>query len=136
SCIARIRVGESTVGVVGVEVTMETIQRLLLDFAQSAGRDIRALLIRPFDAVDASGEHRREYRVVIDTRAATRGEDWQAAVSMPRVDEIEPYVARFVARVLSNPRQPPMTEAGRLMTHAFLDRDDWLLIVTADSGER
>ncbi len=135
SCIARIRAGDppETVGVVGVEVTLETVQRILLDFTRRAGSDIRALLVRPF-AVRSGGDVRREMRVVIDTRARTEGDDWQKTVGMPLIGEVDPDLGAYVASLGADPDRPPMTLGPRVVTHARLDAHDWLLVVTALVG--
>ncbi len=135
SCIARIRVGEPgrTVGVVGVEVTLETVQRILLDFARSGGSDIRALLVRPF-VLKEGGVVREEHRVVIDTRARTEGDDWQETVGMPLVADVDPDLGAYVDSLADEPERAPMMLGPRVVTHARLDGQDWILLVTALVG--
>lgn len=130
-CMARVRAGETTMAVVGVEVTLATAQRILLDFAQGIGGDMRALLLRSTDG--------GTLEVLVDTDDDVRGADWRSRPQMPTLDDIEqsePAIARFVREALVDRGRSPMIVGDRLFTHAFLaQHDNWLLVVTTRHGE-
>ncbi len=137
SCMTRVigADGES-VGVVGVEVTLETVQQILLDFSRAAGRNARSLLIRSFEVRDAKnqGKPRHEFRVVIDTEAAVKGEDWEQKLAMPRIDDLDQGIVEYFNQVQLDAHTARKYRAsnGRLFAHALLDEHDWVLLVTAD----
>lgn len=130
-CMARVRAGEATMAVVGVEVTLETAQGILLDFAQGIGGEMRALLLRTSEG--------GTMQVLVDTADETRGSDWRSRPQMPTVEEIEqsePEIGRFVRQVLVDRNRSPLVVGDRLFTHAFLARhDNWLLVATTRHDE-
>ena len=132
SCISRIHVEGANVGVVGVEVTLETMRDILLDFARKSSGKMRSILVRPFPRQGAPGT--TEHRVVIDTRGATRNDDWQAQLTMPLVSELDDALAEYVTQAIASPESPPQRVGSTQFAHARLARHDWLLVVTSEAA--
>ncbi len=131
-CMARIRVGEATMGVVGVEVTLETAQQILLDFAREGSDEgLRALLLRP-DTVGEGETARETLTVLIDTAEEVKGADWRHRPRLLTLDELDDQIRDFVAQVMRDHERSPLVLGERMFTHAFLERYGWLLVVTTE----
>lgn len=126
-CMARLRVGEATLGVVGVEVTLQSAQQILLDFARDGSdEDLRAMLLRPVPAADG-GE---KLTVLIDTADDVQGDHWRQEPQRLSVEDLDPETRDFVAQVLVDKERSPLVLGDRMFTHAFLEHHGWLLVVT------
>jgi len=117
-------------GVVGVEVTLETAQDILLDFArESSDGDLRAMLLRPA-TVGEGDAARQTLSVLIDTAQETEGFDWRHGPRKLTIDDLDDDTRDFVTQVMRDRERSPLVLGDRMFTHAFLDRHDWLLVVT------
>ena len=140
SCMCRIAVGGKTVGVVGLELTLESLQQVLSDFEVESGDNARCLLVRGFEEPDArSGATAVVDRIVIDTSAATEAGHWQDTPKMVRVDQAGPLVAELYSRASADaPGSHACIRTGRfLMSYARLPGMDWtlLVVVAEDRGQ-
>lgn len=137
SCMCRIHVGGRNVGVVGLEITLETLQQALLDFSQSLGGKRRALLIRPFAERDpATGQDRTVHRVVVDTQYARAAADWQASLDMVDVEQAGPGIAAFHREILEGRHMPGRCHVAgsQWMAYAPVQDRDWILVAILERG--
>ena len=119
-------------GVVGLEVTLETIQRNLFDFTRISREDTRCLLIRPFVQVDSgTGQTTTVHRVVVDTVYETTMQNWQDKLRMLPVEEAGDEVADYYHRILNGEADPSTGYriGNKLLAHAYLDQQDMVLLV-------
>jgi hypothetical protein len=120
TCSAPIRVqarGRDVVGVVGVELSLETIQRLVLELARGAGASARGLLVR------ADG------KVVVDTRYAADPSRWKERFRLTTIDSIGGELARHFRSIRAGAAGSQLGGSGLLISHASLVRPDWTLLL-------
>mgnify|MGYP001123548088 CR=1 FL=1 len=137
SCMCRIHAGGRNVGVVGLEVTLASLQKMLLEFSQSIGGKRRALLIRPFEETDAgTGKARIVHRIVVDTLYRRSAEDWQSRMEMVDVEKAGPEISTFVRRILDGRCRPGRCHVTGpyWMAYAPIRNRDWILIGILDRG--
>lgn len=137
SCVCRINVRGKNVGVIGLEVALETLQKMLLDFSQSMGGRRRGLLIRPFEETDAAtGQTKTVHRIVVDTRYQRSAEDWQASLEMVPVEEAGEDIFSFYKDVLEGKHAPGACHDsdGSWMAFAPLKDHDWILVAILEHG--
>lgn len=135
SCMCRIHVDGRNVGVVGVEIAMASLQRMLVDFSNTLGGKRRALLIRPFAETDPpTGATRTVYRAVVDTQYRESAADWQAQLEMVAVEQTDPEIAAYVRGIFTVQRAAGRChETGsRWLAHAPLPDRDWILVAILD----
>ncbi len=126
TCVSPIRVRGQNVGVIGAEVSMETLQRMLVEFTRLAGEGARGLLVR------ADG------KVVVDTDYTADPARWKKHFVLSIVDDLGPELAAYYRGALAgqvDPDEAVEVEAKggpRLFNHAGLGRPDWMLIVAID----
>jgi len=139
SCMCRINANRRNVGVVGLEVTLETLQKMLLDFSQSMGGRRRGLLIRPFEETDAAtGQTNVVHRIVVDTRYRRSSEDWQANLEMVPVKDAGEDIHSFYKNILAGKYAPGLCydSDGSWMAFAPLKDHKWILIAILEHGEK
>ncbi len=137
SCMCRIQAAGRTIGVVGLEITLENIQTMLLDFSQSLGGKRRCLLVRPFEETDAAtGRTEIVPRVVVDTLYPRSAADWQAQLEMDRIETVGADVAAYYREILAGKHAPgTCRETGNgLMAFAPLPDRHWTLIAVLERG--
>ena len=132
SCMCRIHAGGRNIGVVGVEITLASLQQMLLDFSQSLGGRRRALLIRPFEeTAPGTGRIRTVHRVVVDTRYQRSAADWQANLEMVAIEDTAPEIAAYYRQILEGRHAPGRChQAGAYwMAYAPLKgNNNWILV--------
>jgi len=88
SCVGRLRVNGRSVGVVGVEITLNTLQDMLRDFSGEAAARRRGLLIRAMPEPDPDGgPPRTVHRIVVDTDHPRTAETWKTRLELQPVEE-------------------------------------------------
>ena len=135
SCMCRIHADGQNVGVVGVEITMASLQRMLVDFSSVLGGKRRALLIRPFAETDPqTGEPRTVYRAVVDTHYRESAADWQTQLEMVDVEQADPEISAYVRGIRSGLHAPGrcLEIGSRWLAHAPLPGRDWILVAILD----
>ncbi|MBW1811498.1 MAG: protein kinase [Deltaproteobacteria bacterium] len=126
SCTSRINVKGATVGVVGLEVAMTTIQDMLQQFTRSAGPGARGLLVRP------------DGKVIIDTQYAAGSKKWQEKFKLASIEEVSKELASYYKGALAGQLDATtgleidMPAGKKLLAYARLTHPDWLLIVSID----
>ena len=128
SCASRIHVDGRNVGVVGLEITLDTLQRLLLDFSLSVSGKRRGLLVRPAEETDPrTGETKTVHRVVVDTLGARL-----AAVdtNTATVEQAGEEIAAYYREVLAKKHLPGTCHAtGRFwMSYMPVQNRAWTLL--------
>ncbi len=123
TCVSPLIAGGQRRGVVGVEVAMQRLQRLMAAAIHHAGDDARALLVRP------------DGRVVADTAYSADPSRWRERFAIRHIAQLDPALASYWRGARAG--QVPADEAlaveaeggARLFSHAPLDQPPWLLIV-------
>ncbi len=131
SCMCRIHIGGRNVGAVGLEITLNTLQKMLLDFALSVGGKRRGLLIKAFEESDPeTGTTRTVHRVVVDTLYPRIASDWEARLEMTPVAQAGDEIAAFYREILEGKRRPGAChEIGRFwMVHMPVQKRTWTFI--------
>ncbi len=124
TCVSPIRLGDHNIGVVGAEYSMQTLQRMVVEFTRDAGADARGLLIRS------------DGKVVVDTRYAADPSRWKERFEMTSVEDLPAELASYYrgarqGQVTSSEALEVDTASGpRLFSHAKLGNPDWMLVVT------
>jgi hypothetical protein len=124
TCVSPIRNKDQTVGVVGAEFSMHTLQRMLVQFTREAGAGARGLLIR------ADG------KVVVDTLYAADPKRWKERFEMTTVDALDTELASYYRGALSGlvsaseALEVDTAKGTKLFSHAKLGNPDWVLLVT------
>ncbi len=139
SCMTRIHVDGRNVGVVGVEITLDTLQKMLLDFAQSVGGKRRGLLVRPFEEIDpATGQPTTVHRVVVDTLYPRTAEHWHTDLELTAIEELEPFIASYYEEILAGQHDPAEShETGRYwLAHQPIHDHEWTFIAILEHGQR
>lgn len=138
SCMCRIHVEDRNVGVIGLEITLEFVQKMLLDFTQALGGRRRSLLIHPVKETDPeTGQARTVHRIMVDTEYRRTAADWNASLAMAAIDDAGPEIAAYHREVLEGKRAPgTCTETGHYwMAYAPLQGRDWILLSILDRGK-
>jgi serine/threonine protein kinase len=128
SCTSRINVEGKTLGVVGLEISMTTIQDMLQQFTRSAGPGARGLLVRP------------DGKVIIDTQYEAGSKKWQEKFKLVSIEEVSKELASYYQGALAGQVDAATsleveTPSGKkLLSYARLSHPDWLLIVQIESS--
>jgi serine/threonine protein kinase len=130
TCVAPFRPRAASQGVVGLEVELETLQRMLGRFVGPEAREGgRSLLVR------ADGS------IVVDTAYAADPSRWQERFEVARVEELGEPVAGYLRGARAGAAAAGMAleletpEGPRLFSHARIERLDWLLLnITPSPG--
>jgi serine/threonine protein kinase len=126
SCTSPVRSGGKTLGVIGVELALETIQKMLLDFTRQAGQGARGLLVQP------------DGKVVVDTRYQAGSTEWKEKFELITIDDAGKEIAAYYQEVLAGRADPQggkeisAADGPKLISHARLRNPDWLLLVVID----
>jgi serine/threonine protein kinase/uncharacterized membrane-anchored protein YhcB (DUF1043 family) len=126
SCTSRIRVGRQTLGVVGLEVSMRTIQEMISRFTEGSGGGARGLLIRP------------DGKIIVDTEYRADNKKWKKGFELTSIDQLGPELSCYCKEALADKLDPATAReidlAGRkkMIAHARLSHPDWLLVVEND----
>ncbi len=121
SCMCRIHVHDRTVGAVGLEITLDTLQRLLLDFSLSVGGKRRGLLVRPSEETDpATGNTRTFHRIVVDTRYPRTAANRQTQIELAAIQQAGPDVADFYFEALAGHHRPGVCVEKENLWLAFM----------------
>jgi serine/threonine protein kinase len=131
SCMSRIQVHGRNTGVVGLEITLDTLQRLLLDFSLSVGGKRRGLLIRPAEEPDPlTGGTRTVHRVIVDTLYPRTTGRRQAGLDLATIQHAGPDVADYYFDILAGHHRPGAThEKGNLwLAHMPVQNRTWTFI--------
>lgn len=106
-CTCRLHVDGQTVGAVGLEVTLGTLHRMLLDFSLAVGGRRRNLLIRSAAELrPETGETVTRHRIVVDTATLRTAADWEAGAELPAIEQTEPYIAAFFQDIRAGQYKP------------------------------
>lgn len=139
SCMCRIRLDPRIVGAVGLEITLESLQKMLLDFSQAPGSRRRALLVRPIEETDpATGTTRTVHRVVVDTRYPRSAANWQSVLKLADIEETDEDLAAYYREVLDGRHAPGVChETGRYwLAHVPIKNGAWTFIACLERGGR
>jgi len=126
SCTSPVRSGGKTLGVIGVELALETIQKMLLDFTRKAGQGARGLLVQP------------DGKVVVDTRYQAGSTQWKEKFDLINIDDAGKEIADYYREVQDGRADPLLGKeiqakgGSRLIGHARLRNPDWLLLVVIE----
>ncbi|HOX42375.1 MAG TPA: serine/threonine protein kinase [Myxococcota bacterium] len=128
TCVAFLEVAGERRGVVGLELSLETLQDMLVRFVEGAGQGGRGLLVRD----DGS--------VVVDTAYAADRRRWQERFEVARVGELGEAVEAYWRGALAGSADARMaveleTSLGpSLLGHARIARLGWTLLVVLPSS--
>ncbi len=139
SCICRVHVYGRNIGVIGLEVTLETLQKLLLDFSRTMGGQRRALLIRPFEETDPlTGRTNIVHRIVVDTRYQRSADDWHASLEMVPVDKAEEKIASYYQGILQGLYSGGVCHEsdGTWMAFSSLNSQSWTLVAILEHDSK
>jgi tetratricopeptide (TPR) repeat protein len=126
SCTSPVRSGGRTLGVIGVELALQTIQKMLLDFTRQAGRGARGLLVQP------------DGKVIVDTRYEAGSTEWKEKFDLITVGDAGAEMAEYYRDILAGKadasigREVRTPEGIKLLGHARLKHPDWVLMVLID----
>jgi hypothetical protein len=123
-----VRSGGKTLGVIGVELALETIQKMLLHFTRRAGKGARGLLVQP------------DGKVIVDTDYQAGSTEWKEKFHLITVDDAGEELAEYYRDILAGKAdattgieiQTP--DGAKLLGHARLKHPDWVLMVLIDRG--
>ena len=135
SCMCRIHHDGRNIGVIGVEITLEHVQKMLLDFTRSIDGQRRSLLVQPVSEADpATGQLRVRHRVMVDTQSRRDATDWKTRLAMTGIEEAGAEIAAYYHEVLAGRHQPgTCTETdGLWLAHAPLQGRGWILLSILD----
>ena len=140
SCMARIRVADDNVGVVGLEVSLKGLHGLLLGLETRSGDEqVRCVVIRPFVETDAAeGRDRVVHRVLIDTRGRTVAASWRERYDMLPLHEHDPVLAAYYRQAQQALREgkPALRKDGKMIAFSRMPRLGWTLIMETLSAYR
>ena len=128
SCTSPVRSGGKTLGVIGVELALETIQKMLLDFTRKAGQGARGLLVQS------------DGKVVVDTRYQAGSTEWKEKYELINIENAGKKIAEYYREILAGRADPlqgkeiQTKDGPKLIGHARLSNTDWLLLVVIDSA--
>ncbi len=130
TCVAPISKGGEKIAVVGVEISMKSIEQMMLDFTSSSGEQARAILVR------------QDGKLIADSAYTWNPANWQEHFAMHRVQEMDPAIASYWAGAKAG--QVPEDEAlevktssgNRLLSHAKLSRQGWIFLVITKPTQR
>lgn len=137
SCLCRLHVEGRNVGAVGVEITLESLQKLLLDFSQALGGQRRALLIRALpEKGGRTGRPKLIPRIVVDTRARKSMADWQESPEMPELEAAGPDIAAYYQEILDGQHAPGTCQVrgDKWLAYAPVQNRRWILLVILERG--
>lgn len=126
SCTSPVRSGGKTLGVIGVELALQTIQAMLLDFTRRAGAGARGLLVQP------------DGRVIVDTRYQAGSTEWKEKFRLITVADAGADMANYYRDIIAGKadaaigREVRTPDGIRLLGHARLKHPDWVLMVLID----
>jgi serine/threonine protein kinase len=128
SCTSPVRSGGKTLGVIGVELALQTIQNMLLDFTRKAGRGARGLLVQP------------DGKVIVDTEYQAGSIEWKEKFRLITIDDVGEEMAGYYRDIIAGKadattaREVRTKESIKLLGHARLKHPDWVLMVLIDRG--
>ena len=137
SCACRLHVATQTVGAVGLEVTLGTLHRMLLDFSLAVGGRRRNLLVRSIEELrPETGETVAGHRIVVDTLTLHTAADWESNAELPAVEQSDPFLAAFFRDILEQKYKPgECVESGPYwMVYMPVRSRTWTLIAILDHG--
>ena len=138
SCMARIRVADDNVGVVGLEVSLKGLHGLLQDLVtRSSDEKVRCVVIKPFEETDAAGGGDRiVQRVLIDTRGRTVAASWRERYEMLPLDEHDPVLAARYRQCRQALRdgKPALRIHGTIFALSHMPSLGWTLIMETASA--
>lgn len=135
SCVCRLHVDGQTVGAAGLEVTLGTLHRMLLDFSLAVGGARRSLLVRSTEEIrPETGEPVTRHRIVVDTRTLRTAADWEANAELPAIEQADPDLAAFFQDVLAGKCKPgECVESGPAwMVYMPIRNRSWTFIAILD----
>ncbi len=136
SCMARIHVGEENIGVVGMEVSLETVQNILRDFSSNVTSGMRCLLARryPQDQDEASVAAVR-YQVVIDTDFSL--EQMKERPERKLVSSVSGGQS-FLDRMCQHAELEPAVErcGDKVIGGAFVRGNEWIFMMISSLPKR
>ncbi len=128
SCTSPVRSSGKTLGVIGVELALETIQNMLLDFTRRAGAGARGLLVQP------------DGKVIVDTEYQAGSTEWKEKFHLITVADAGGEFADYYRDILAGKadatvgREVRTVDGIKLLGHARLKQPDWVLMVLIDRG--
>ncbi|MBW2703001.1 MAG: protein kinase [Deltaproteobacteria bacterium] len=126
TCATTIHVDQTMRGVVGIEMSMQKLQRTVSEFTGSTGGSARGLLLRD------------DGRIILDTHQSFDPARWKDGFNLQRIDDLIPVLSSFVAGarkgVISAKRAIEIQSADgpRLVAFAKLPHLNWMLVVVID----
>jgi len=126
SCTSPVRSGGKTLGVIGVELALETIQKMLLEFTRKAGKGARGLLVQP------------DGKVIVDTEYQAGSTEWKEKFHLITIDNAGEEMAGYYRDIIAGnadattSREVQTKDGARLLGHARLKHPDWVLMVLID----
>ena len=136
-CTCRLQVNGQNVGVVGLEVTLGTLHRMLLDFSLAVGGTRRSLLIRSTEEIQPeSGKSIPVHRVVVDTLKPRTVADWESNAELPTIDQSDKFIATFFQEILERQHKPgKCVESGpNWLVHMPIRNRTWTFIAILQNG--
>ena len=137
SCACRLQVAGQTTGAVGLEVTLGTLHRMLLDFSLAVGGRRRNLLVRSTDELrPETGKTVAGHRIVVDTLTLHTAADWESNAELPAIEQSDPFIAAFFRDILEQKYKPgECVESGPYwMVYMPVRSRTWTLIAILDHG--
>ncbi|HUU00207.1 MAG TPA: serine/threonine protein kinase [Myxococcota bacterium] len=128
SCTSRIRIGEQTLGVVGLEVSMRTIQEMISRFTEGVGGGARGLLVR------------QDGKIIVDTEYRADNKKWKKDFELTSIDELGRELSSYCRDALAGgpgsatAKEIDLAQGKKLIAHARLSHPDWLLVVESDKN--
>ena len=130
-CTSRLLVDGQTVGAVGLEVTLGTLQRMMLDFSLAVGGTRRSLLIRTTEEVQPeTGNTVPVHRIVVDTLKTRTVADWESRADLPTIDQSDEFISTYFQEVLDRQHKPgECVESGPYwLVHMPIRNRTWTFI--------
>ena len=131
NCTCRLQVDGQNVGAVGLEVTLGTLQRMLLDFSLAVGGTRRSLLIRSTEEVQPeTGNIIPVHRIVVDTLKTRTAADWESGAELPTIDQSDEFISTYFQEVLDRRHKPgECVESGPYwLVHMPIRNRTWTFI--------
>ena len=136
-CTCRLQVNGQNVGAVGLEVTLGTLHRMLLDFSLAVGGTRRSLLIRSTEEIQPeSGKSIPVHRVVVDTLKPRTVADWESNAELPTINQSDEFIATFFQEILERQHKPgKCIESGpNWLVHMPIRNRTWTFIAILQNG--
>lgn len=139
SCMGRLHVDGRSVGVVGVEITLDTLQGLLRDFSGDSTARRRGLLLRAMPEPDPDGgPPRTVHRIVVDTDHPRTAEDWQTRLELKPVEEAGDLLHACSREIASRRLSPGdcLEISGAWVTCQPILDGQWIVLALLDRANR